>query len=274
MSNLAQSNGRRRSAAPNVAIVDYGMGNLFSVRQACLHAGLEAQITASQRLIQSADAIILPGVGAFGDAMAALDRLDLVAPLLDYVATGNPFVGICLGMQLMMTESQEFGRHQGLGIIDGEVARLAESSMESSMDSSMDSPMDSPMGGHKLKVPQVGWNRIFSLGHSNPRSPTTGSSQQWRGSLLDGIDDGAYMYFVHSFYTKPADPKVELSNTRYGDAEFCSSFLRGNVFGCQFHPERSGSQGLRIYQNLAASLVTPEMEKLDAGGGRDALRTS
>lgn len=209
-----------------VAIVDYGMGNLFSVQRACEHVGLRATVTSSPPEILSANAVILPGVGAFGDAMDTLRRLDLVEVLRDVAQSGTPLVGICLGMQLLMTESYEFGRHQGLGLVEGEVVRF-------------DSPRE---GATVLKVPQVGWNRIVSQGRA------------WKGTWCEGMADGAFMYFVHSFYVKPRDPGVVLAISRYGHIEFCSILQRGNIMASQFHPERSGPQGLQMYRNLAAQL--------------------
>lgn len=214
-----------------VAIIDYGMGNLFSVQHACEHVGLRAVITSSKDAVLESDAVILPGVGAFGDAMATLRRRDLVSVLRDTASSGKPLVGICLGMQLLMSESEEFGHHEGLGIIQGDVVRLEPSVAR----------------GRALKVPQVGWNRIV---------PAVGVT--WTDSLLEGITEGAFLYFVHSFYPRPVDQQVECSLTTYGTTTFCSSLCHGNVFACQFHPERSGDRGLQIYRNLAA-LVTTEV---------------
>ncbi len=210
----------------SVAIVDYGLGNLYSVKQACAHVGLDAVITSAKRDLLEADAVILPGVGAFGDAMATLRRLDLVSVLQDIATTNKPLVGICLGIQLLMTESFEFGQHKGLGIIEGTVVRLSEL-VESE---------------RALKIPHVGWNRIHHL----PKS--------WQDTLLEGLCDGAYMYFVHSFIVWPQNEDVIISKTRYGDTEFCSSLQYKNVFACQFHPERSALTGIRIYQNLATQI--------------------
>ena len=214
-------------ARPQVAVVDYGLGNLFSVKHACEHAGMETVITSDGEQLLRADAVLLPGVGAFGDAMSALERLELISVLKDLVASGKPLVGICLGMQLLMSESVEFGRHRGLGFIEGDVVRLEESRMTS----------------RPVKVPEVGWNRL--------RMPRP---RHWEGSLLDGLEDGEFMYFVHSFYVRPADPSVMLSTTRYGSMDYCSSFQRRNLFACQFHPERSGPSGLRVYRNLARQI--------------------
>jgi imidazole glycerol-phosphate synthase subunit HisH len=218
------------------AIVDYGLGNLFSVAQACRKAGMEGLITASKRDLLSAHVVILPGVGAFGDAMGALERLDLAGALKDIASSGRPMMGICLGMQLMMSESHEFGRFKGLGIIEGPVVRLEEGR--------------DPIS--RAKVPEVGWNRILQVGGgaADGRSEEKG----WAGTPLEGLKEGEPMYFVHSYYPRPADPGVVLSETRYGDTTFCSSFLKGRVFATQFHPERSGRMGLRIYENLAAMI--------------------
>lgn len=213
----------------SVAIVDYRLGNLFSVQRACEFAGLKAHITSSPEVILRADAVLLPGVGAFGDAMATLRQLDLVSVLHEVAVSGKPLVGICLGIQLLMTESYEFGRHRGLGLIEGVVHRF-------------DEPEEY---GRRLKIPQVGWNRIRAV-------------QEWRGSLLDGVPDNSYMYFVHSYIVHPQDQSVVISTTRYGDTEFCSSLRLGNVFACQFHPERSGAAGIRFYQNLQRTLTHTE----------------
>ena len=213
----------------HVAIVDYRLGNLFSVKHACEHAGIPSTITSSKKEILQASAVILPGVGAFGDAMDSLNHLDLVEPLRDLVASHKPLIGICLGMQLLMTESFEFGRHSGLGMIEGQVVRFE----------------DPREGDVRLKVPHVGWNRI------QPSAP-------WTGTFLEGIADGEYMYFVHSYMVQPVEPSVVLSTSLYGRTRFCSTLRLDNLFGCQFHPERSGQAGLKIYYNLKKMLNTDE----------------
>ncbi len=210
---------------PRVAIVDYGLGNLFSVQRACESVGLHSAITPDKYDTLTADAVILPGVGAFGDAMQSLRELDLVSALRQVAVSGKPLVGICLGMQLLMSESFEFGRHEGLGLIPGSVVPLGE-------------PREN---GRRLKVPQVGWNRV---------RPAAG----WEKTLLEGVAADEFMYFVHSFIVRPADASVAVATTRYGDVEFCAALRARNIFGCQFHPERSGAQGLRMYRNLAAML--------------------
>jgi glutamine amidotransferase len=210
-----------------VAIVDYGMGNLFSVDQACKKAGLSAFVTSSPEEVAESQGAILPGVGSFPDAMEALDRLGLTSVLKDLAASGAPLAGICLGMQLLMTESHEFGLHKGLDFFKGEVVPFLPTSTN----------------GRTLKVPQVGWNQIYDKGQG---------SLQWEDSPLAGLESGEYMYFVHSYYIRPEDETVVLSTSTYGDTEFCSSLIQGNIFGCQFHPERSGAVGISVYRELAA----------------------
>jgi len=216
----------------DIAVVNYGTGNLFSIKSACESVGLRAHITTSKKQIMDADAVILPGVGAFGDAIKALRDLDLVAVLKESATSSKPFLGICLGMQMLLEESNEFGRHQGLSIVKGSVSVL-----QVCTDST----------GRKVKVPHVGWTRIHKA-----KGGLAGDA--WHDSFLEGLEDGEYMYFVHSFCVTPQDENLILSMSRYGEMEFCSSFQSNNIFGCQFHPERSGSQGLRIYKNLAMLL--------------------
>jgi glutamine amidotransferase len=222
----------KRLDTPKIAIVNYGMGNLFSVKQACEHVGLGAIITSSKREVLAADAVILPGVGAFGDAMETLRRYDLVEVLQEVAVSSKPFIGICLGMQLLMEESYEFGYHQGLGIVKGSVVRF-------------ENPVDG--AGRFLKVPQVGWNRIYAPQTDSP-------NLLWGTSMLVGLSEGEFMYFVHSYYVSLKDSSLTLSLSRYGHLEFCSSLQYRNIFACQFHPERSGAEGLKVYTNLASNL--------------------
>ena len=212
---------------PRIAVVDYGMGNLFSVIHACSAAGLYAWATHSTQEILEADAVILPGVGSFGDAMLNLSRSGLDNVLREVAVSETPFLGICLGMQLMMTESEEFGHHKGLGIIDGQVVKLRTSTD----------------GVRNLKVPQVGWNKIYD-------SVTGNTNSEWSAELLTGIPKGSYMYFVHSYVAVPRNDSLITSFTDYGVNNFCSSLKKLNVFGCQFHPERSGGNGIKMYRNL------------------------
>ncbi len=210
-----------------VAIVDYYAGNLFSVKQACEYVGMEAWVTSSRSQLFEADVVILPGVGAFGDAMNALKKLDLVSPLKEIAVSNQMLVGICLGMQLLMTESYEFGTHRGLDIIPGEVIRFEKPKT----------------GSLNFKVPQVGWNRI-----SLPQN------RDWLNSPLETLNPEEFMYFVHSFYVCPEDERVILSQSDYANIRFCSSLKYQNLVAFQFHPERSGKRGLEIYQALKSSI--------------------
>jgi glutamine amidotransferase len=198
-----------------IAIIDYGMGNLRSVQKAFEAVGADARVTRSPQTIADAGHIVLPGVGAFGDCMANLERFDLIQPVRRTIASGKPFLGICLGLQLLFTESEEFGLHQGLGIISGKVRRFA--------------------ADPALKVPHMGWNAI-TVARSSP--------------VLAGIDNGSYVYFVHSFYVQPDDPAVITTRSDYGTG-FASSIGRDNLFACQFHPEKSQDIGLRLIRNFS-----------------------
>lgn len=220
--------------APTIAVVDFGVGNLYSVKRACEIAGTTVRVTHDKDEILRAAGVILPGVGAFGDAMENLNRLDLVSVLRDVSASGKPLMGVCLGIQLLMRESFEFGTHKGLGVFDGDVVCF-------------DKPMEN---GRPLKVPQTCWNKIFKT-KNNPEGSR---------SPLSGIKDGEFMYFVHSYYVRPADESITQTMTRYGQVEFCSSLQRSNVFACQFHPERSGPAGLALYKGFA-KMVTESVNR-------------
>lgn len=211
-----------------VAVIDYEMGNLFSVLHACEHVGLYPLVTSDASVIMKCDAIILPGVGAFGNAVDNLKRLDLIVPIKEFIKSRRPFMGICLGMQLLMSESEEFGYHKGLDVIRGTVVKFPTAGKEQ----------------RTIKVPQVGWNRIYR--------PFQTSEEFWRNSPFRGITNNEYMYFVHSFYTVPEDPRTALSYTDYEGTEYSSSILLDNVFACQFHPEKSALKGMKIYENFAA----------------------
>jgi glutamine amidotransferase len=195
-----------------IVIIDYGMGNLRSVQRAFEYVGAEAIVTADRATIESASAVVLPGVGAFGKAMSNLEQAGLTDVIRQVIAEGRPFLGICLGLQLLFEESDEMGQHRGLGVFGGQVKRFEVG----------------------LKVPQIGWNQI----HIQRPSP-----------LLEGVADGSYAYFVHSYYVAPADPEIVLATTDY-EIDYASIVGQGNVFGIQFHPEKSQAVGLRILRNF------------------------
>ncbi len=213
-----------------VCIIDYGMGNLFSVQQACAQVGLRAIVTSDINVIMESSAVILPGVGAFGEAINNLKTKGLIAAIKDFIASKRLFMGICLGMQLLMSESEEFGNYKGLGIIEGFVVKF---------------PVKNS-ANQKIKVPQVGWNQIFPSPYVNGNS--------WDNSPLKGINEGQYLYFVHSYYCVPEDNKTILSVTNYGDITYCSSMRRKNIFAAQFHPEKSAQEGIKIYRNWALAI--------------------
>ena len=210
------------SSKKKVAIVDYKLGNLFSVKQACVFLGMEAEITTDKDLLSKADFLILPGVGAFGEAMHNLNSLDLVSPIHDYIASGRPFMGVCLGLQLLFSESEEFGSTRGLNLIPGVIKKFKTSDLD----------------GNVLKVPQIEWNKIYETG-----------ANKWKDSPLVSCKSGDYMYFVHSYYVQPESGDSILSNTTYGGFSYCSSIINENIFACQFHPEKSGLHGVEIYKN-------------------------
>ena len=204
-----------------IAIIDYKMSNLFSVKAACEKVGLSPIITSNGEEILSSDLAILPGVGAFGNAMDNIKSLNLDKIIYKYIESGKFFMGICLGLQLLFENSEEFGyAKQGLGIIKGTVKKFNFKKNE------------------KISVPQIGWNKIFINEKKNNTLP------------LKKDLNKSYLYFVHSYYVVPDDSKVILSETKYGEFNYCSSILKENIFACQFHPEKSGTTGLEIYKNI------------------------
>ena len=195
-----------------IAIVDYGIGNLGSVTKGFRHAGAETVLTGDAATLARADALVLPGDGAFAAAMAELRARGLVEVLTKAVHAGKPLLGICIGMQVLFEESEEHGRHTGLGLLPGRVRRFSDT----------------------LVVPHMGWNELsFRRGHP----------------LFDGLAPGAYVYFVHSYYCEPTQPGDVLATTEYG-GDFASVVGRDNVLGVQFHPEKSQGVGLRMVENF------------------------
>lgn len=209
-----------------IAIIDYEAGNLFSVQHACSFVSLNAEITSDPKKILTADGAILPGVGAFGEAMENLNKLGLVKTIHEYIESGKPFMGVCLGLQLLFSESEEFGLHKGLDLIKGRVVKFPAKNKQ----------------GETVKVPQIGWNQIFTPAQSK---------DTWASSPLKGIAQGEFMYFVHSFYVTPTDPSDILTLTNYDGIEYCSSVQKDNIFATQFHPEKSAQEGIKIYKNWA-----------------------
>jgi glutamine amidotransferase len=198
-----------------IAIIDYQMGNLRSVQKAFEKVGHEAQITSDPQVIAAASKTVLPGVGAFRDAIDEIRARELVEPLMQAIQEGKPFLGICLGLQLLFDVSYEDGQYEGLGIIPGEVVRF-----------------DVPP---QYKVPHMGWNQV----HIRNRPP-----------ILEGIDDEQHFYFVHSYYVVPKNASDVATVTDYPEA-FCSMIWRDNIYATQFHPEKSQARGLHILKNFA-----------------------
>ena len=202
------------AANPFLVVVDYDAGNLRSVERALAHVGVDATITADWADLARADGVILPGVGAASDTMAKLGERDLTEPLREYVASGRPFLGVCMGLQALLDHSDEGGGQECLGLLPGNVRHF---------------------GFDHLKVPHMGWNQVTWLREHR---------------ITSGISSGSYFYFVHSFYPDPADPDLALGETTYG-LTFPSVLARENMVATQFHPEKSGEAGLAIYANFA-----------------------
>ncbi len=196
-----------------IAIIDYGMGNLRSVEKGFQKVGVDVTVTNRPEVVEKAEGVVLPGVGAFRDCMQELTNLKLIDTVSDFIKKGKPYLGICLGLQILFSESEEFGTCKGLGILKGKVVRFKN-------------------GG--LKIPQMGWNEL----NIKQESP-----------LLSDIPDKSYFYFVHSYYVAPEDDSITLTSTDYG-VEFVSSVCRDNIFAVQFHPEKSQSLGLKMLENF------------------------
>ena len=207
-----------------IAVIDYHMGNLRSVEKAFESIGAEATVTRDPGVIKNASHIVLPGVGAFKDCMDNLGRYGLIEPIVRSIEAGKPFLGICLGLQLLFDESSEFGCHKGLGLISGKVLRFPTHMHEE--------PGASP---GELKVPHMGWNDITKKKDS---------------LLLKDIPDGSFFYFVHSYYVAPDSKDVTLTSTSYG-IDFTSSVELDNIMACQFHPEKSQKKGLKVLKNFS-----------------------
>jgi glutamine amidotransferase len=200
----------------SVTIVDYQMGNLRSVQKALEHVGAQATISNCPKEIAKAERLILPGVGAFGDAMRELQARQLVQPIIDFIQRDKPFLGICLGLQLLFDESEEGGLHRGLGVIPGKVVKF-----------------DLP---RQFKVPHMGWNQV--------------TTEQADLPLLASLPQRPHFYFVHSYYVRPDDSRLCWLSCDYG-GKFCAAIARGNLFATQFHPEKSQAAGLQLLKNFS-----------------------
>lgn len=204
-----------------VAVLDYGIGNVRSQLNALNYIGVDAELTANRDTILNSDAVILPGVGAFKHGMENLNSHGLIPIIKNYIATGKPFLGICLGMQLLFEESDEFGYSEGLGLIKGKIKKLINEDIKG------------------LKLPHIGWTSI---------NPT--NNRDWKNTLLNEIPIGTPYYFVHSYAANPSDINDSLATAQFGANSFCCAVQKNNIYGTQFHPEKSGEMGLMILKNF------------------------
>jgi glutamine amidotransferase len=216
---------------PKIALIDYGLGNLFSVARAIEAAGAVPHMVSKGDEFNGADGMVVPGVGAFGDGIRNLKDRGLDALILDQFLAGTPIMGICLGMQIMFETSEEFGEHRGLGLIKGRVTRFPHGAVHK---------------GRPLKVPHIGWHRV-SLSSNNPYCIALSASTQ------TAIDRG-YFYFVHSYYAAQVPDQNILTTTSFGELKYCSSVVEKSFIGFQFHPEKSGPLGLNVYKDWIQNL--------------------
>jgi glutamine amidotransferase len=212
--------------APEIHVIDYGVGNLLSVRRGLEHCGATVIQTSDAETILAAKRVVLPGVGAYANGMAALDALGLFDVIRELAHRGIPLLGICLGMQLLLDESDEFGLTRGLGLIPGRVVNVPEHSVM----------------GEALKIPHIGWNELL------PATPDRG----WHGTVLADTRAGDAAYFVHSFMAVPAAPEHRIADCEYGGIRIPAVIGHGQITGCQFHPEKSGEVGLKILRRFCA----------------------
>ena len=207
-----------------VVIIDYKLGNLFSVKQACDTVGMNAVVSSVREEVMTADALILPGVGAYHEGMTNLKNLDLASAIKEKIATNTPLFGICLGQQLLFTESEEFGAGKGLDVIPGVIKRFPQN-----------------VGEKSIKVPHISWNKIYE------------TSRSWENTPLSSLKNNEFMYFIHSYFAKPDNDSCILALTNYEEVEFCSAVAYKNIFATQFHPEKSADKGISIYENWATN---------------------
>jgi len=205
-----------------IAVIDYGMGNLRSVQKALEFVGAKVIVTHDPDLILSADSVVLPGVGAFKDCMANLNKLSLIEPIRKFIDSEKPFLGICLGLQVLFEESEEYGPVPGLGILPGKVVKFIDGSSDTRK-------------GPQIKIPHMGWNQV---------------KVKKNAPLFAGVGDSPYFYFVHSYYVVPEDPEMVATVTHYG-IEFVSGIQHKNIYAFQFHPEKSQTLGLSILERFS-----------------------
>ncbi len=210
-----------------VALIDYGIGNLFSVSRALEHSGAKVTLASHPEDILRADRIVLPGVGAFKDGMEALRSRDLVVALKEFAKTGRPLMGICLGAQLLFDSSDEFGQHEGLSILSGTVKKIPEEDLNH----------------RSIRVPNIGWSRL----------EISGERESWENSILKQTNPSDTFYFVHSFSIIPDDAQVQLAACSHGGHKLTAAIQKDSVSGCQFHPEKSGLNGLKILETFISS---------------------
>ena len=215
-----------------VTVIDYGLSNLLSVERALTHLGAQVEITSQADQIRQAGALVLPGVGAFRDGMAGLEKLGLIPVLREKCAEGTPLLGICLGMQMLFEESEEFGLHQGLGLIPGRVVRIPDRDAE----------------GRPQRVPHISWDPLLVPQDGALARP----EPDFAGTVLGAIQPGQECYFVHGYEAKPAGPQYRLADTAYGGRRVCAAAQKGRVIGFQFHPEKSGPVGLALLKSFLA----------------------
>ncbi|MDB5810214.1 MAG: imidazole glycerol phosphate synthase subunit HisH [Betaproteobacteria bacterium] len=210
--------------APEVIVVDYGMGNLLSVSRGLEHCGAAVTVSSDPNAIRTGERVVLPGVGAFADGMAELNRFGLGVAVREVAQRGAPLLGICLGMQMLLDESDEFGRTAGLRLIEGRVVAIPATTA----------------AGTPQKTPHIGWNALrYGAGRAS-----------WQGTLLEDTSPGDAVYFVHSFMASPNDPTHRVADCIYGERPISAVVARENVHGCQFHPEKSGEVGLKILRRF------------------------
>lgn len=210
-----------------VTVVDYGSGNLFSVERALEHCGAVVKMAHSPAEIDTADLLILPGVGAFADGMQGLRERGFVEPIVRHARAGKPLLGICLGMQMLATRSTEFGTHAGLGLIEGEVVAIPSTTTS----------------GERQKTPRIGWAALHRPAHCD----------DWAGTVMGAATPNEAMYLVHSFFFRPSDPSHVVSYYDHGGHEITAAVQKGNIAGVQFHPEKSSEAGLRLLANFLAN---------------------